>query len=109
MSSVFHAVITAVFVLMSLVSIPAQAAPPVLRDTVCPGKPVSLNRLGQQYTLLIDRASLSQNAAVLKLQRPNRREELYTLYSSGERTIATGGTVLRFKPSGDKDSCFDIL
>ena len=55
---------------MPLVSLPAEAAPPVLRDTVCPGKPISLNRLGQQYTLLIDRASLSQNAAVLKLLAP---------------------------------------
>jgi hypothetical protein len=109
MSSVFRAVVAAVFVLTPLMSLPAQAAAPVLRDTVCPGKPLSLKRLGQEYTLLIDRASLNQNAAVLKLQRPNRREELYTLYSSGERTIATGGTVLRFKPSGDKDSCFDIL
>ena len=109
MVSVFRGVAAAVFVLTPLVSLPTEAAPPVLRDTVCPGKPLSLKRLGQEYTLLIDRASLSQNAAVLKLQRPNRRDELYTLSGSGERSIATGGTVLRFKPSSDKDNCFEIL
>ncbi|MSP87718.1 MAG: hypothetical protein EXQ92_02730 [Alphaproteobacteria bacterium] len=109
MSSAFRAVVAAVFVLTPLVSLPAKAAPTVLRDTVCPGKPVSLKRLGQEYTLLIDRASLSQSGATLKLQRPNRRDELYTLYGTGERTIATGGTVLRFKPSSDKDNCYEIL
>ncbi|MBM3597626.1 MAG: hypothetical protein FJX35_05390 [Alphaproteobacteria bacterium] len=94
---------------LALAGPPAQAAAPILRDTVCPGKPIQLKRKGQEYTLVIDRASINATSAVLRVQRPNRREEFYTLHNAGERSIATGGSVLRFKPAGDKDHCFDIL
>ena len=109
MSQIVRFVIVALVAFGALASMPAHAANAMLRDMVCPGKPISLTRLGQEYTVQIDRASLTQSAAVLKLQRPNRKEEFYTLHTTSEKAIATGGSVLRFKPSHDKDSCFEVL
>ena len=94
---------------VTLVTAPSEAAAPIIRDTVCPGEPLQLKRAGQEYTLVIDRQTLNQSSAVLKLQRPNRKQESYTLRNAGERAIATGGSVLRFRASSDKDNCFEIL
>lgn len=85
------------------------AAPAVLKDTVCPGKPTTLSRKGTSIKLAIDRAAFTQDGAVLRLQRDNRKDETYLLHATGERMIAVPGVVLRLKPSTDKGNCFEVL
>ncbi len=85
------------------------AVPNVLKDTVCPGKPIVLKRLGVSYKLQIDQEGFTQKSLVLKLQPENRKEQAYQLHASGERTVAAGNAVLRVKPSSDKGNCFVVL
>lgn len=85
------------------------AVPNILKDIVCPGKPIVLKRLGVSYKLQIDQEGFTQKSLVLKLQPENRREQAFQIHASSERTIAAGNAVLRVKPSSGKGNCFEVL